>query len=90
MNSYITISVHRFCVFHKIEPVFIMALHEQGLVNLVLQDDEYYILEQHLPKIEKYIQFHYDLGVNVEGLEVIEGLLERIERLQSQINQLNR
>ncbi len=89
MKSHLSISLQTYCTFHEIEPVFILDLHQQGLVELALQNNEYFILEHHLPQIERYIQFHYELGINIEGLEVINGLLDRITDLQAQINQLN-
>ena len=38
-----------------------------------------------LKLIERFIEFHYNLGVNLEGLEVIHHLLKQIETLQKQL-----
>lgn len=81
----ITISVVQFSQYHQIEPQFVIDLYQNGLVVLQKRDQEYYIEENDLSNIERYIKFHYELGVNLEGLEVINHLLNQIERLQKQI-----
>lgn len=80
-----TISVVQFSQYHQIEPQFVIDLYQNGLVVLQKRDQEYYIEENDLSNIERYIKFHYELGVNLEGLEVINHLLNQIERLQKQI-----
>ena len=81
----ITISVIQFSQYHKIEPQFVIDLYQNGLFVLHERNQEYFIEEDDLTIVEKFIQFHYDLGVNIEGLEVIDHLLKQIDRLQKQI-----
>ncbi len=80
-----TISVVQFSQYHQIEPQFVIDLYQNGLVILQKRDQEYFIEENDLSNLERYIKFHYELGVNLEGLEVINHLLNQIERLQKQI-----
>ncbi len=80
-----TISVVQFSQYHQIEPQFVIDLYQNGLVVLQKRDQEYFIEENDLSNLERYIKFHYELGVNLEGLEVINHLLNQIERLQKQI-----
>ena len=81
----ITISVIQFSQFHKIEPQFVIDLYQNGLVILHERNQEFFIDEDDLQLVEKFIQFHYDLGVNIEGLEVIDHLLKQINHLQKHI-----
>ena len=81
----ITISVIQFSQFHKIEPQFVIDLYQNGLVILHERNQEFFIDEDDLQLVEKFIQFHYDLGVNIEGLEVIDHLLKQINHLYKQI-----
>ena len=80
-----TISVVQFSQYHQIEPQFVIDLYQNGLVVLQKRDQEYFIEGNDLSNLERYIKFHYELGVNLEGLEVINHLLNQIERLQKQI-----
>ncbi|MFV0181856.1 chaperone modulator CbpM [Empedobacter falsenii] len=81
----ITISIVQYCQYHQIEPQFLIDLYKNDLVVLHERNQEYFIEENDLKLIERFIQFHYDLGVNLEGLEVIHHLLKQIETLQKQL-----
>lgn len=84
----IKISVIQFSKYHEIEPQFVIDLYENGLVVLSKFDQEYFIEEDHLTQVEKYVRFHYDLGINLEGIEVIHRLLSEIYSLQNQLRQI--
>lgn len=84
----IKISVVQFSQYHQIEPQFVIDLYENGLVVLSELNQEYFIEEEQLTSIEKYVKFHYDLGINLEGIEVIHHLLDQITTLQKQLKHL--
>ncbi|WP_313384516.1 chaperone modulator CbpM [Chishuiella sp.] len=81
----VTISVVKYCEYHKIEPKFLIDLYQNDLVILHERNQEYFIDEEDLTKVERYIEFHYNLGINIEGIEVIHHLLDQIETLQKQL-----
>lgn len=82
----VTISIIQYCEYHKIEPQFLIDLHQNDLVILKERNHEYFIDEEDLTKVEKYTEFYYNLGINLEGIEVISHLLEQIESLQKKLN----
>jgi len=45
--------------------------------------------KEQLPRLEKFVSFYYDLDINLEGIETITYLLQRIENLQNEIIKLN-
>lgn len=67
--------VHHFCLHHQVEISFIDSLQEYGLVDIQIIDDNKYILQEDLKEVEKLAQFYYDLGINLEGIDVISNLL---------------
>ena len=81
----VTISVIQFSKYHQIEPQFVIDLYKNDLVVLHERNQEYFIEENDLKLIERFIEFHYNLVVNLEGLEVIHHLLKQIETLQKQL-----
>ena len=81
----VTISVIQCSKYHQIEPQFVIDLYKNDLVVLHERNQEYFIEENDLKLIERFIEFHYNLGVNIEGLEVIHHLLKQIETLQKQL-----
>ncbi len=43
-----------------------------------------------IPQVEKIMRLHFDLNINLEGIDVIINLLQQIETLQEEITQLKR
>jgi hypothetical protein len=82
------ISAHVFCSHYHVELAFINALKEYGLIELTAIEDDYFIDRNELLKLEQYTRWHYDLEINLQGIEVIEHLLNRVRSLQDEIKTL--
>ena len=85
MNSKNLIQIKQFCVYHEIENTFITELHNYGLVEIIIQEEDEYLQPEQLPAIEKMIRMHYDLKINLEGIDAIYHLLNKIEALQQNL-----
>lgn len=83
------ISIQQFCAQCEIPVTFINALHEYELIEIIVTENKNYLKEAQIDRIEKMIRLHYDLEINLEGIHVIDNLLDRLENLQSQITTLN-
>lgn len=77
--------IDHFCRHHRIENAFVDALQEYGLVEIVVIEEHRYLPKEQLKEIEKMMRFHYDLNINLEGIDVIARLLKRIEDLQHEL-----
>lgn len=77
-----------FCIFHDIEYSFIDSLENSGLINVKSVQHTTYIQADEMSKLEKFIRLHYDLDINIEGIETINYLLEKMEKLQKEIQSL--
>ena len=68
-------------------------MHEYDLVEITITDNENYIKTNQLNDIEKMMRLHYDLEINLEGIDTIYNLLKQLEDLQNQVvtlrNKLN-
>jgi hypothetical protein len=51
-------------------------------------DQEQFISSEQLRQLEKFILMHYELNINIEGIEAITHLLERMRKLQEEISGL--
>jgi chaperone modulatory protein CbpM len=85
MQRHPLIPADQFCTQHNIELSFISTLHENGLIEIVTVEQTQFIPEAHLPELEKLIRLHYELDINLEGIEAITYLLQRVERLQNEL-----
>jgi chaperone modulatory protein CbpM len=79
------IAVNEFCVYHNIEISFINLLQQNGLIKISTIESKHFVEKEQLPQLEKFVHFHYDLDINLEGIETITYLLKRIEILQNEI-----
>lgn len=73
---------------YNIEVTFFDELEEYGLVSTQTENDIKYLLYEELPQFEKFANWHYDLEVNMPGLEVINNLLQKINTLQDENRRL--
>ncbi|TPG41790.1 chaperone modulator CbpM [Flavobacterium pectinovorum] len=85
MNSKNLIHIKQFCIYHEIENTFITELHNYGLVQIIVLEEDEYLQPEQLPAVEKMIRLHYDLKINLEGIDVIANLLDKIEVLQQNL-----
>ena len=83
------IAIDVFCNNHNIEVSFISSLHENGLIELLTINEAKFIDFKQLKQIEKIIRFYYELDINLEGIETISHLLERINAMHDEIILLN-
>ena len=82
------IIVSEYCTKCHIEPSFLDSLQEGGLIDIQTQDGERYLLYSQLPDVERYSRMYYDLAINMEGIDAIHHLLERMEEMHREIHSL--
>ncbi|MDQ1164935.1 MerR-like DNA binding protein [Flavobacterium sp. S87F.05.LMB.W.Kidney.N] len=73
-------------MYHEIENTFITELNNYGLIQIISEEDDEYLEPEQLPTVEKMIRMHYDLKINLEGIDAIAHLLNKIENLQQSLN----
>jgi phenylalanine-4-hydroxylase len=82
------ISVEEFCTHYKVESSFIHSLEAYGLIKITAIEQTHYLIKDQIRDLEKIIRMHYELDINIEGIEAISHLLQRIETLQEELTAL--
>jgi hypothetical protein len=82
------IAASEFCVHHKIELTFIESLRDYGLIETVVIDEKLFLPVTQLQRLEKFYRLHFELDINLEGIETIGHLLDKMNTLQEEIRQL--
>lgn len=82
------IAVSEFCLINQIEFSFVNELNDFGLIEIVNINSDKFITTSQLPALEKIIRLHDEFGINIEGIETINHLLEKIDLLQSELTLL--
>lgn len=88
MQTHLMIPVHAFCIHHSIEPSFINLLNESGLIEISKIEEESFIPAEQLPGLERITRL-YEMDINLEGIETITHLLERIHQQEEKIRILS-
>ena len=88
MQSEDMVPANEFCIHHDIELSFIQTLNDQGLIEIVLVDEKIFLPLSELARLERIVRLHFELDINVEGIEAIIYLLKREEEMQAQITHL--
>ena len=82
------VSADEFCLHHNIEVSFVHSLREYEMIDTVLKEEKVYLPVSELPRLEKIIRLHFELDINLEGIETITHLLQRMEAMQERIDEL--
>lgn len=74
---------------YNIEITFFDLLEESGLVETEFENDVKYLRYEELSNFERFTTWHYDLEVNLPGLEIIHRLLKQMEDLKNENRKLS-
>lgn len=73
---------------YNIEITFFDELVDSGLLNIQKENEIHYLMYEDLPSFERFANWHYDLEINLPGLEVIHDMLRRMEDLKQKNREL--
>ncbi len=82
------IAANEFCIYHNIELSFIYSLQQSGLIEVIELEEKVFVDESELPQLEKMVRLYHELDINLEGIETITYLLQRMQDMQQQISVL--
>ncbi|GGN11419.1 hypothetical protein GCM10010967_54130 [Dyadobacter beijingensis] len=82
------IAIEVFCSNYEVEYAFVESLQEHELIETVVVDNARFLQIPQLNRIERIIRLHHDLDINLEGIEAIQDLLDRIDFLDREISSL--
>jgi len=82
------ITLKEYCIQYDIEPAFLIELEDSGIIYYQVAGEEKYIQEEQFEELERYIRFYYDLNINIEGIDAIRHLLQRVHDMEREIKSL--
>lgn len=90
MNMEEMIPASVFCIHHNIELSFISSLHESGLIETIDREEQIFVPLSELSHLEMLVRLHHEMDINLEGIETITYLLNRLNNMQQQIAALTK
>ena len=88
MNLEELVATEDLCTKYSVESTFIRSLNDSGLLEIITVEKTEYVHCDNISDFEKLRRMHYDLHINIEGLEAIENLLNQVKKLQKSNLQL--
>ncbi len=82
MNLNELIATEKLCERYSVEHTFIRSLNNSGLLEVITVEKREYVHCNKMAEFEKMLRLHYDLKINLEGLEAIKHLLDRVTDLK--------
>ena len=76
------------CAHYQVEKRFIRALHEREIIHLERVEQKEYLPVEKIGEFEKLRRLHYEMHINMEGLEAVQNLLDKIKNLQREKQRL--
>lgn len=89
MEAQNLISIQILCNRYNIPVSFINTLQEFQLIEIIAENEDFYIHTKQIKEVEKMIRLHYDLDINFEGVDAIYNLLKQVESLKQEITTLH-
>lgn len=88
MNMENLIPIPLLCAHYEVEMSFFTNLNEMGLLEIKTIETSQYIDSDAVYKIEKMVRMHQELDVNIEGIDIVFNLLQKIDMLQNELTAL--
>lgn len=73
---------------YQVEETFLDQLQSSGLIEIVIEEDDRYIEYDYLQEIEQFVRWHYELEINMEGIEALHHMLQQVQELQEDVERL--
>ncbi len=84
------ILLSEYCEKSRAELDFLTRLKNEGLIEMEVQNNNYYLQVSQLNDLERFIRLYYDLSINIEGIDVINNLLGKINHMEHELSLLRR
>lgn len=79
------VPIQTVCSHYQVEESFMHHLMEYGFIETIFDGQTTCIEMEQLQKIEKIIRMYHELELNMEGIDVIFNLLQKIMTLQDEL-----
>ena len=82
-ENFITLAT--LCTYYHVEMSFFDSLNEVGLIEIESIEESHFIHSERIGEVEKIIRLRNDLHLNMEGIDVVMNLLQKMDRLQNEL-----
>ncbi len=80
------ILIKQLCSHYEVEMSLFSELHDFGIIEILTIENSYFIHEDKISVVEKVVRMQKDLNINLEGIDTVMNLLDKINDLQTELN----
>jgi len=88
MNTSEFIPISEISTNYQIEVSFFNQLQDNGLIKITTYKQTPCIALDAIQDLEKMIRMHHELNINIQGIDIAFNLLQKVEKLQNELNSL--
>ncbi|MEH6513625.1 chaperone modulator CbpM [Maribacter arcticus] len=88
MDSENFILIKHYCEKTQTPIDFIDDLLEYGMIEVQVIENKTYVQSKHIIEIERIYRLRQDLGINMEGIDSLNHMLEKVNRLEQELKLL--
>ena len=79
------VKIETLCAHYELDISFFDALDNIGLISIETKETIKFIEKDKIGEVEKMIRFHQDLNLNLEGIDVVFNLLQKVDELEQEL-----
>ncbi len=84
------ILIDTICSKYEIDVDFMQSLDDIGLINILTIEQSHFISVDRINDLEKIIRLNNDLQINLEGIDIIFNLLDKVDKLENELATINK
>ncbi len=73
-----------FCNTYSINVAVVESWQKMGLIKIIELDQKPHIPHDQLQKLEQLLRLHFDLDIQLEDVDVVYNLIEKVKSLQTE------
>lgn len=75
-------SVAQIIQYYQIDDTSLYYLNESGIIKIIIVEQTEYIHQDDLSDLEKIIRIQQELNINMESMDIVINLIDKIKTLQ--------
>ncbi|MCF6223997.1 MAG: chaperone modulator CbpM [Flavobacteriaceae bacterium] len=86
MAAHKLILIETLCLNYQVEFSFFKTLNKEGLIRILTIEQQQFIHQDEIGNLEKIIRLHDELHINIEGIDCVINLLQKLDHLKEELN----
>ncbi|OMP31123.1 MULTISPECIES: chaperone modulator CbpM [Mangrovimonas] len=82
------IPISKLCSSYNVTISFLEELEDIGLISIINIEKQYYMDTDAVGSLDKILRMQRELNLNIEGIDIVFNLLQKVDALQAELSNL--